>query len=300
MQHDASSAVTAHIDAAYEAIMADGYVVLKSVITPDLVAQINDGFDPIFARTPFCVGGFYGEKTKRFGSLLRRSTPAAALIENPLVIGLAERILSPWCDSIQPNLGQAIEVHPGALPQFPHRDQDMWQAPTGKIEYLVNILWPLTPFRGENGATRIWPGSHGENALLDAPTTDEVAAECDPTDAIIFLGSTLHGAGANLTDMPRRGIIVSYCLGWLKPYENQWLVYPPEIARTFPPSLARLVGYRQHRPNLGNVEGQCPSILLSGQGDDILPATDALRPEQEEAVAAYVSRQRESLSQDLV
>lgn len=77
MQHDASSAVTAHIDAAYEAIMADGYVVLKTVITPDLVAQINDGFDPIFARTPFCVGGFYGEKTKRFGSLLRRSTGRA-------------------------------------------------------------------------------------------------------------------------------------------------------------------------------------------------------------------------------
>ena len=29
----------------------------------------------------------------------------------------------------------------------------------------------------------------------------------------------------------RRGAIVSYCLGWLKPYENQWLAYPPEVAQ---------------------------------------------------------------------
>jgi hypothetical protein len=33
-------------------------------------------------------------------------------------------------------------------------------------------------------------------------------------------------------------MIVSYCLGWLKPYENQWLAYQPAIARAFDPELA--------------------------------------------------------------
>src|SRR3546814_9131987 len=55
-----------------------------------------------------------------------------------------------------------------------------------------------------------------------------------------------------------------YSLGWLKPYENPWLAYPPEIARQFPESLQALIGYRQHRPNLNNYEGQCPSVLLRG------------------------------------
>ena len=85
-------------------------------------------------------------------------------------------------------------------------------------------------------------------------------------------------------------MIVSYCLGWLKPYENQWLAYPPEIARIFPPELAALAGYQQHRPNLGNYEGQCPSILLDGRTP--IGAIDALRPDQQILVADYVAAQK--------
>ena len=53
-----------------------------------------------------------------------------------------------------------------------------------------------------------------------------------------------------------------------------------------------MVGYAQHRPNLGNVEGQCPSILLRDDLPDHLPAIDALRPEQDEAIARFVEVQR--------
>ena len=113
-----------------------------------------------------------------------------------------------------------------------------------------------------------------------------------PGSALLFLGSTLHGAGGNRTRSVRRGCIVSYCLGWLKPYENQWLAYPPEVARRFSPELAALVGYRQHRPNLGNYEGRCPSILLRGAVPEHLGAVDALRPDQAAQVAEYVQGQQ--------
>ena len=86
---------------------------------------------------------------------------------------------------------------------------------------------------------------------------------------------------------PRRGVIVSYCLGWLKPFELQWLVYPPEVARHFSPELAALVGYAQHRPNLGNVEGQCPSVLLQDVVPAHLGAIDALRPDQQALAETY-------------
>jgi ectoine hydroxylase-related dioxygenase (phytanoyl-CoA dioxygenase family) len=59
--------------------------------------------------------------------------------------------------------------HPGALPQFPHRDQDMWRGPTGEVEYLINVMWPFTDYRRDNGTTLIWPRSHGANALLSDP-----------------------------------------------------------------------------------------------------------------------------------
>ena len=89
----------------------------------------------------------------------------------------------------------------------------------------------------------------------------------------------------------RRAVITSYCLGWLRTFENQYLVYPPAIARAFDPDLAALIGYAQHRPNLGNVEGQCPSVLLYRDDIDGLPAIDALLPGQADMLDAYVADQ---------
>lgn len=275
-----------------DALMRRGYAVLRNALPPAQIAALAADLDPVFAATPFCTGDFYGARTKRFGRLLARSPRMAALVEHPAVLALAEQSLGPWCDCIQLNLTQATEIHPGALAQFPHRDQDMWRGVTGEVEYLLNVMWPLTPFRRENGATRLWPDSHGAAALAGDPAGEPIVAECDPGDTVLFLGSTLHGAGANATDQPRRGLIVSYCLGWLKPYENQWLAYPPAVARHFTPDLAALVGYRQHRPNLGNFEGRCPSILLADTPPETLGAVDALRPDQQAMLGDFVAAQR--------
>lgn len=273
-------------------LMGNGYTILRGAAPRELVAAIAADLAPRYAAAPFCEGGFYGERTKRFGRLLIRSPRMADLVMKPAILELAELALGNWCERIQLNLAQAIELHPGALPQFPHRDQDMWQGALGDVEYLVNIMWPLTPFTAENGATIIWPRSHGVEALVEEPKEAPIVAEAEPGDAIVFLGSTLHGAGPNLSSGVRRGIIVSYCLGWLKPYENQCLAYPPEVARDFPPELAALAGYAQHRPNLGNFEGQCPSVLFGGYPDEPIAAVDALRPDQVALLTDFVAAQR--------
>ncbi len=274
-------------------LMDEGFAILKNAVPVSLIDRVAKDLGPRYAATPFCEGGFYGERTKRFGRLLLRSPYMADLVMNPAILDLAEHALGNWCDRIQLNLSQAVELHPGALPQFPHRDQDMWQGALGDVEYLINVMWPLTPFTAENGATIIWPRSHGVEALVEEVKEAPIIAEADPGDAIVFLGSTLHGAGSNRSTDVRRGIIISYCLGWLKPYENQWLAYPPEVAKDFPPDLAALAGYAQHRPNLGNFEGQCPSVLFGGYPAEPLAAIDALRPDQDALLADYVAAQRE-------
>lgn len=274
----------------------DGYSVLSDCINPDVIASINAELDPRFALTPWCEGRFYGETTKRFGCLLKRSQRTSELVRHSLILEIVDAFLSPWCSRFNLNLTQAIEIHPGALPQFPHRDQDMWQGPKGEVEYLINVIWPLTDFTADNGATVIWPGSHLRQYEVSMPTEDAVAIIMQPGSALIFLGSTLHGGGSNITAFPRRGIIISYCLGWLKPFENQWLAYLPDVARDFDPELASLVGYSQHHPNLGNYEGQCPSILLGAPPGDYLAATDALRPDQARLLAEYVAEQIASIS----
>lgn len=271
-----------------EILQRDGFVVLPSALPAEVMEPLAQDLDPHFVATPFCRGDFYGHRTKRFGALLNRSPLAARLVQHPTVLKITEAALLPWCDRIALNLTQGVEIHPGAPAQFPHRDQDMWGGGKGVQEYLVNVMWPLVPFTPENGATRLWRGSHrtAPDALL--PEADAEAVPLMPGDALLFLGSTLHGGGANVSDAPRRGIIVSYCLGWLKPFELQWLVYPPCVARHFDRELAALVGYRIHRPNLGNVEGQCPSVLLGNHAMPHRAAVDALRPDQAAALADYV------------
>lgn len=273
------------------ALLRDGYLILDDAAPAALIAALDDDLAPAFAETPFGTGSFYGETTKRFGRLLARSPAAAPLVQHARILAIVEAVLGHWCDTIQLNVAQAIAVHPGAPAQMPHRDQDMWRATPGMGEYLINVIWPLTEFRADNGATLIWPETHGANVDILEPAGPGKPAAMKPGSALIFLGSTLHGAGANISGEVRRGVVIGYSLGWLKPYENQFLAYPPNVARRFSPELAALVGYRQHRPNLGNYEGQCPSVLLTNGADRPLGAIDALRPDQREAVDAYLARQ---------
>jgi hypothetical protein len=119
-------------------LLVDGYCVIPDLL-PRTVGALDEDLEEGFERTPFCRGGFYGERTKRFGRLLARSRHAETLVLHPLIMGIVERVLLRWCDTIQLNLTQAIALYPGALPQLPHRDQDMWRGDIGEIEYLVNV-----------------------------------------------------------------------------------------------------------------------------------------------------------------
>lgn len=271
-----------------------GYCIVRDALPSAAIGALDSDLAPHFERTPFGRGAFYGETTKRFGRLLLRSSRIFDLVAHPLVLPAAEQMLAPWCERIQLNTTQAIGIHPGAPAQFPHRDDRMWEAPAGAAEYLVNVIWPLTRFTAETGATRIWPGSHGQNALEPEPAGEALAAEMEPGSALLFLGSTLHGAGANRSNEVRRAVVIGYSLGWLRAYENPSLAYPPAIARQFPPDIAALAGYCQHRPNLGNFEGQCPSVLFGTDPDAPLGAIDALRPEQAETVENWRREQEAS------
>lgn len=63
---------------------------------------------------------------------------------------------------------------------------------------------------------------------------------------LFYLGSTIHGGGANRSGAPRSGLINTYSLGWLRQEENQYLAIPREIAESYPQNVRRLMGYQSH------------------------------------------------------
>ena len=54
-----------------------------------------------------------------------------------------------------------------------------------------------------------------------------------PKGSVLFyMGSILHGGGANRSDKSRAGIINTYSLGWLRQEEKQYLNVPKKNCQT--------------------------------------------------------------------
>jgi len=156
------------------------------------------------------------------------------------------------------------------------------------FEFMVNAMSAYTEFTNENGATIVVPGSH----LWDVdrmPAEHEIAlAEMQPGEVLIYLGSVIHAGGQNRSELPRTGIALSYCLGWLRQSENQYLAAPPEIARHFSKDLQEMLGYSVQRPNLGMYEGAEPNILFEPYPGKII-TRDWLTPDQNAQIRQYYS-----------
>ena len=243
-------------------LRATGYVILENLIEPAGLDVVNDELAPWFQATPACQGDFYGWKTTRISSVLFKAPASHALVMHPLILTLMEHLLGPHCDWYQLNLSQAIRLHPGERQQIPHRDDEMWPCPKYGVEYMVNVMWALSDFTPGNGATLLWPRSQHRTLPRAADPREAAVAQMPRGSALVYLGSMTHCGGANATHSVRDGLIFSYSLGWLKPYENAFLAYPPGVARSFPKPIRDLLGYRIHRPNLGHCEGQDPALAL--------------------------------------
>lgn len=248
-----------------EVLLEYGFAIVPEALGRMAHRSLREELEPHFEQAEFCQGLFYGHHTKRFGRVLSRSEQAQALALNKLALDPARSVLGPDCQEIQLNLTQAIEIWPQSYAQVPHRDRDIWLGAKHQGELMLNAMWAIDDFTRENGATLIWPGSHLAPDLA-VPEDDGICAAMPRGSLCLFLGSTIHAGGANWSNQRRRGLVFSYCLGWLKPCENPWLSYPPHVASGFSPELRRLIGYRQDAPSLNNVDGRCPSELFQAGG----------------------------------
>lgn len=258
-------------------LRCQGYCIVERLAPTEVIDSVNEELQPWFRETPRCRGDFYGWNTTRFGAVLLKSRASHALVLNELILAIMEDVLGPHCDWYQLNLSQGIRIHPGERQQVPHRDEEMWPCAKGRAEYLVNVMWALSDYTGDNGATLLWPRSQFDALSREVKEEDAVIAAMPRGSALVYLGSVTHCGGANRSDAPRTGLILSYSLGWLKQYENAFLTYPPRVAAQFSKPIRDLLGYRIHRPNLGGYEGQDPAVLFETDSHT-LAAVDAIPP----------------------
>lgn len=279
-------------DLVHSAFQADGVVIVEELLDEATVHHMNEEvaeamataspetplFDPVMEQ-------FYGPSTRQVtGAAAISPTFATEVMCHPLLLALCDRVLLPSCARYQLNLGHLIQRDPGAENQWLHRDEVVWSdVPRPRPEVQLASVVAFVDFTRDNGATRIIPGSHrwpdrelSPVEQMRQPPPEELIefAEMPAGSAVVYSGGTIHGAGGNVTTGSRLGAHLSYCLGWLRTEENNYLAVPPSVAATLPRTAQELLGYAMHS-NIGRGGGYLG--MLNMQDPVELLATGELR-----------------------
>jgi hypothetical protein len=280
-------------DASAETIAAildsDGALILDDVISPAEVTAVMGELNPYIAATPAGRDQFTGFATTRTGALVARSPLSRELVMHPAILAACDAYLLRACDRYQLHLTQVIRIRPGQPRQALHRDRLAWGGFLKGVEPQFNTIWAMTDFTEENGATQVVPGSPNWAEGRRAEPHEIGYAEMKAGSVLLYSGSVIHGGGENRSDHDRVGVNITYCLGWLRQEENQYLSCPPQIARTLDKKLQALLGYAMGSYALGyytpplppgaGPEVAPPQVALGdkaeGWGEDLLAAVNA-------------------------
>jgi ectoine hydroxylase-related dioxygenase (phytanoyl-CoA dioxygenase family) len=249
-------AASASTEDVVAALREHGAVIVEGVLDADLLARFNAEIEPLLEqvspdRTYLnpAIDYFYGKRVRQITGVATRSRIfAEEVLCHPFYAGICDTILGPSCARYQLNVAQVMDRGPGADRQIFHRDEDVWiHLPRPHAEVQLASVIALVDFTRELGATVVVPGSHQwERGRLPEP--EELAyAEMPAGSAVVYLGSTIHAGGENSTpDRWRRGMHMSFVVGWLRTEDNNYLSTPPEVARTLSRRAQELLGYAAH------------------------------------------------------
>ena len=243
-------------DAIASALAESGAVVIESFLEDEVLRRFNAEIDAHLEQVDTqrelmnpAVTAFFGPHTRHITGVTGKSrTFASEVLPHPVLMALCDAVLLPSCARYQLNLAHVLDRGPGAEQQLIHRDELVWaHFPEPHPELQLASVVALEDFGAANGATRIVPGSHRWPREREARPDELVVAEMPAGAAVVYLGSTLHGGGPNTTPSTRRrGMHLSYTLGWLRTEENHYLATPPEVARDLPRQAQELLGYAAH------------------------------------------------------
>ncbi|KAI9001796.1 phytanoyl-CoA dioxygenase family [Hyaloraphidium curvatum] len=256
-------------------LLRDGHVTIEGVLSPAEVAHLKETVHRINPQPKMGRNNFEGRKTIRTDGMLGKSSAFDYLCIHPRVVNVIERVLMPTFLLQQI---QAIEIFPGETVQPVHTDDGYNRVPRPHPPLNVACMWALDDWTETNGSTVIFEGSHlwPDDRLPDREKDKWISATKKAGSVTIWLGTTWHGGGANITDQTREGpdgkgtsrlgITCQYCQPWLRQNDNFFLEIHPKDVLKMPQRLQSMLGYSIHSPNIGQYNGVHPMKALAPEG----------------------------------
>ncbi len=126
------------------------------------------------------------------------------------------------------------------------RDPSPSQGPISAA-MVANVMWMVSDFTSDNGATVIVPKSH-----LSGRDPDPAVPHPVPTLKVIgpagtafaFDGRLWHGASANTSNAPRFGLTTNYCAPQCRQLENYTRGMRPEVLQALDPAIRVRLGFK--------------------------------------------------------
>jgi ectoine hydroxylase-related dioxygenase (phytanoyl-CoA dioxygenase family) len=237
---------------------ADGFTIINNLRDREVMSTVRAGLTPMLQQTAFGTNTFVGTRTKRIHSVFGRTRVLDDLATDPTVMA----VVSDRVGDVLLSATVACEVHPGETLQAPHTDDGIYPLPPDHRDVSLSALWALDDFTASNGGTIVFPGSQGDR-LTRPDHADARPVEMEAGSVLLYSGTLWHGGGANTTDAPRLGLILTYTESWLRPQDSHLITVPIEMARGLTPELRALLGYSMRPPFLGYVDGNDPADLFN-------------------------------------
>jgi hypothetical protein len=217
------------------AFRRDGFLLVKGLSSVEEVASLRTFFDRMFSeRRGWDAGDLFDmigldspEQELALPQIVRPSLYEPLLRQSKLASSarsIAEQILGP---KLENDLEHAISKPPFSGAATPwHQDDAFHRKGSGVLE-SISIWMPLQDVTVESGCMQYIRGSnlgplyphrsprndpriHGLETISLPDLTNCVAVPMRAGDAVIHLSRTLHSAGVNTSDQPRRAYVLGY------------------------------------------------------------------------------------------
>ncbi len=245
------------IEADFETLMRDGYVIIKNLLSKDECEAIKaEGLALLGHKGR---NSFEGLKTQRVYDVLSKTRLTDKLAEHPHILGLMDRFFQPGFLLSQ---SQIINILPNESAQDLHYDDVFYRIPRPRQPLGAATVWAIDDFTEDNGATVIIPGSHKWGDDRMGQREEAISAVMPAGSVVFFLGTTWHGGGSNRSEKARFAITHQYCEAYMRQQENYLLELSKDTVCALSPQMQSLVGYNIYPPFMGMVGGMHPLRTL--------------------------------------
>jgi len=214
-----------------------GYIVLKNVVPPEVVAACNKAMDRFEAMDsseysePLCLGTPRTEQELYISNILEGDAAFRPLIDLLPVLDVIQTVSG---SSFRLNHTYAIWRWGGGFTGLhmngtPIIDKCQYRCHNEQIiSTLTKAVFPMRDAGPDDGCFAVIPGSHKSNFARpwgnhpnENPPLIPVPAQAG--DCIIFTEALTHGSTVNISGNPRRTLYYCYSIGWMPDWGSQGL-----------------------------------------------------------------------------